>query len=367
MVITGTDLPSTIDKVQFAGVLCENPVVTGTTQIACTLTHPAPAGDHLVKVRVAEGEIPNSGSAITIPLEVTSISPDTNLNNRGGEVVTISGSGFDQNFPAKNTVTFTTDGNSCEVLTVTESTITCETTRFTTITADPHPVLVVVDPNENAMRRRRLSTTNTDGNVLIGSSVSSSRGLVPDSVSPVLKTDITIEIDLAFSASMDKDKFTVKLYSNVGGTLTYLKDLYVISTDAAAKTVLVKFPGAESGLYRFVVSHTVTGRLDSDPLNLTVGSSVLTITPRQGSLEGGTLLTITGENFSNDALDNPVKVGDHYCYVVTSTPTEITCRISITAGTTQTAETVEVIVFLKTSEEAVCATGTDCNFAYQAA
>ena len=47
---------------------------------------------------------------------------------------------------------------------------------------------------------------------------------------------------------------------------------------------------------------------------------------------GGTVLTITGVNFSNDPLDNPVKIGNNvltseYCLVMTSSPSQITCRV----------------------------------------
>jgi hypothetical protein len=52
---------------------------------------------------------------------------------------------------------------------------------------------------------------------------------------------------------------------------------------------------------------------------------------------GGTLVTITGINFSTDPLDNPVKVGSNYCYVITSSPTQITCRIADIAAPTAQA------------------------------
>jgi len=65
-----------------------------------------------------------------------------------------------------------------------------------------------------------------------------------------------------------------------------------------------------------------------DDVVLTAIGTVTDFTPTQGSKLGGTLLTITGYHFSTDILDNPVKVGmDTYCYVETSSDTEITCRI----------------------------------------
>jgi hypothetical protein len=62
-------------------------------------------------------------------------------------------------------------------------------------------------------------------------------------------------------------------------------------------------------------------------------------------------VTITGENFSPyEATDNPVKIGDHYCYVLTTSETQITCQLDYLPM--QRAKNETLIVFLKTSEEA---------------
>lgn len=64
-------------------------------------------------------------------------------------------------------------------------------------------------------------------------------------------------------------------------------------------------------------------------------------------------LTITGENFSDDPLDNPVTVDGYYCYVLTSSPTEITCKVDepLTASRGGINDEL-VIVYLAASEEA---------------
>jgi hypothetical protein len=62
------------------------------------------------------------------------------------------------------------------------------------------------------------------------------------------------------------------------------------------------------------------------------------------------LVTIDGINFSTDPLDNPVKVGNFWCLVETTSVSQITCRIMET--TLGAAEQTELIVFLRTSEEA---------------
>ena len=74
--------------------------------------------------------------------------------------------------------------------------------------------------------------------------------------------------------------------------------------------------------------------------------------PNQGSLNGGTLITINGYNFSNGAItDNPVRVGYTDCLVQSTSNTQITC---LTLPRIQGVEATEdLIVFLRTFEEAV--------------
>ena len=91
-------------------------------------------------------------------------------------------------------------------------------------------------------------------------------------------------------------------------------------------------------------------------------SKVTGFTPNSSSYLGGQLITITGVNFSNDPYDNPVKVGNDWCYVQTTSPTQITCRIAERTATE--ASTAELIVFLRTSYEAT--TDVARTFNYQA-
>jgi hypothetical protein len=46
-----------------------------------------------------------------------------------------------------------------------------------------------------------------------------------------------------------------------------------------------------------------------------VHGTVHSVSPLTGSKYGGALITITGENFSDEAQDNPVMIGENYCYV----------------------------------------------------
>lgn len=81
---------------------------------------------------------------------------------------------------------------------------------------------------------------------------------------------------------------------------------------------------------------------------------------------GGTLITITGNHYGLTATDNPVKVGDNYCIVESTSDTEIICRI-LEGGATVVSE-ADLIVFAMASEEMVCHIdgGDGCTFSYQA-
>lgn len=57
-------------------------------------------------------------------------------------------------------------------------------------------------------------------------------------------------------------------------------------------------------------------------------------------------MTIDGVNLSNDPLDNPVKVGNNWCYIISTNATQITCRVAETL--TSEISIGQVLVFLRT-------------------
>jgi len=129
-----------------------------------------------------------------------------------------------------------------------------------------------------------------------------------------------------------KDDFKAELVQVVDNEIV-TRPLYVKAVDANAKTITVKFPGADSGVYNIALVAKDIGRIDKTALELTVEGRVSGVTPLTGSYLGGTLITITGVNFSNDKLDNPVKAGNYWCDVQTTSTTQITCRVRETGAT----------------------------------
>jgi hypothetical protein len=82
------------------------------------------------------------------------------------------------------------------------------------------------------------------------------------------------------------------------------------------------------------------------------------VTPLVGSIHGGTVLTITGTNFGTKKTDNPVQLSTHGgvgsidCFVQEIKETEIKCRVDPNMTAKDDNTEAEVVVFLKTSEEA---------------
>lgn len=150
----------------------------------------------------------------------------------------------------------------------------------------------------------------------------------PDSVSPVLRQELTLSL-ADYTDTMAVDDFSVTLVSNADNTVT--RELNVLSVDDGAKTLNVLFPGAGSGTYSFRVNGA-NGALQSKDVQLTTKLSLTGISPSSGSNLGGTLLTLTGEHFGNVATDNPVTVNGHDCLVQTTSEFEVTCRIEPLSG-----------------------------------
>ena len=145
--------------------------------------------------------------------------------------------------------------------------------------------------------------------------------------------------------------------------MDYEKELNIVSYDDATKTMVVKFNGAPSDTYNVQIKGP-NGYVGGTALTLETIIAVDTISPQQGSILGGTLLTITGNHYGTVPSDNPVKVGDNYCLVEETSEFEIKCRITISKPTVPS--TAEVIVFAKTYEEANCRinAGAGCVFEY---
>jgi hypothetical protein len=128
--------------------------------------------------------------------------------------------------------------------------------------------------------------------------------LIPSSANPTLKTKINITLESDFPYTLEKAHFSVNA-TNISNP-TYMRQMNVIAVDDSTKTLTCMFGGAWSGIYRISIRHRDFGLLNTKGLNFTVGSNVTDYYPKEGSIYGGTLLTITGTNFGSEFTDNPV-------------------------------------------------------------
>jgi hypothetical protein len=116
--------------------------------------------------------------------------------------------------------------------------------------------------------------------------------LDPSSVSPVLKSNVTIQLPSDFPYTLAKEDFSVNA-TNITFP-DYIRYMNVIDVDDDAKTITTKFGGAESGSYKIWIRHSATGLIEADGLTLDVNAYMTSYSPMTGSIYGGTLLTING-------------------------------------------------------------------------
>jgi hypothetical protein len=236
------------------------------------------------------------------------------------------------------------------------SEITCKPTKFDAAAEDQDVTMTITFNGK--------STTTTLGVTTSPAAVSS---VSPASISPVLKDTLTIE--LSADLGTDESDYTVYLTHTPDDSDDYdsTKDKTLNVETVSGTTLEAAFGGAWSGTYTVNVVSDTFGYLDSE-VTLSVGATITSWGPKMGSIYGGNLITITGENFSDDGLNNPVNVGWDHCDIISSSTTEIVARAPIRYDSDGVQEIEEeetfFIVALKTSEEATCGDADGCLYNY---
>ena len=152
-------------------------------------------------------------------------------------------------------------------------------------------------------------TVSNSLSIAMKSDVKSSLALLPPSASPVLKTKITVQLETDFPFTLYKEDLSMN-----GTSLedpTYIRYMNVIAVDDALKQFTVMFGGAYSGTYQIHIRHREYGLVGTENLLLDVSASITEYYPMTGSIYGGTLLTISGNNFGNVYTDNPVQISNN--------------------------------------------------------
>lgn len=111
-----------------------------------------------------------------------------------------------------------------------------------------------------------VSDSSLSVNILSEKQVGTS--VEPSSVSPVLSRNLTVALDSDYPHTLIAEDFSAKLV--LASNRSFTRPLFVVAVDDSTKTLVLKFPGAESGSYRVQLSSTQIGRIDEEPLELEV-------------------------------------------------------------------------------------------------
>jgi hypothetical protein len=183
--------------------------------------------------------------------------------------------------------------------------------------------------------------------------------LVPVLASPVLKSNLTIKVK-NFADTLTKSDLSASLVLSTDPSK--VRQLNIIEIDDVNKKLILRYGGAPSGLYILKLTSQLYGNFDASSLTFQAIGKVTDFQPRSGSLNGGTLITITGYNFSTDIMNNNVRIGYTDCLVESSSNNEVKCRTLPRMEGEVGAD--DLIVLLKVSEEAECEV-TPCKFTWR--
>jgi len=376
--ITGTTMPTDLASITIGNTDCAISGANDATTIACTLASPLYGGSWSPHVKDAKGLVPLVAGFVphVVTPTVDSISPETGLNPAGGNIITITGTGFPSGVVATSILALTFEnGNACEMATSTTTEITCITTGFSPesrrmLTTTFNPVAFIIKFMTDA--KLSLEFTKFEFNVTPEAQTKIVTSITPAIASPILYKTLELQLGAGYDTTdFETDTFTVAIIPHLvedtidrcqDTKLTGRRALNVVATDATAKTLTVKYGGAYSGEYKLCVSDG-EGPLEIQAgVTFTAQIQVSAFSPASGSKYGGSLVTIDGWEFSDLVSDNPVKIGyqviggiNHYCYVLSTSSAQIKCRMATDFDRGHGES--ELIVFASTSEEASFADG----------
>ena len=321
-----------VTSISETSISCDLPLgPTGEVAVAGTWTPKV----HIVNKGFVVSE---SNSEVTIPLVISSVSPASG-SEKGGTLITISGTGFLNDLNNLDLTQTVKIGDSpCNVKSTTSTSITCETSIMTTDSTITVTVGIVTQTTSD------FEYLASDTPVVSGISVSSG--------STIVTTEITFT---GTGFGTDQAKVDVKLKGDIN-----LDCLIFEITDTQIKC---NVNGGPRGVYTWSLWVNPVGYADfgvstSYELKLQINS----ISPASGSLNGGTLITVTGEGFSTITDQMLVLLGtqDNLCIIQSTESTTFTCLTS-EIYTKEEDTDYEFILYGRLTDRATCPSGS-CNF-----
>jgi hypothetical protein len=106
-----------------------------------------------------------------------------------------------------------------------------------------------------------------------------------------------LQLQNNFLYTLKKSDFSAMIVNSSDSTIFNMMN--VIAANDTAKTLTFMYGGAWSGIYNLSLRHNQYGLINTKGLQITVGSNITSITPKVGSIYGGSLITITGTNYGS--------------------------------------------------------------------
>ncbi|XP_064639845.1 fibrocystin-L-like [Lineus longissimus] len=294
---TGFDIITpTNNEVMVGGAVCEVTLATD-TELTCTLGA-GPAGDVIVSMHVSGKGRALGNFNVTYIASIASVSP-TSSSTGGGAIVSISGVGFKDDFRVE------IGGNECEDPMITSVLIECEVPSASSTGA----VKIHIYNNLNAL------VTSGDFTYTNNAAVISAMNVTEAMVDGSTFIQIT-------GSGFGTYNSTVNTLS-LGGAMAVI----INHTDTE---VIAKLPVQNPGRYQIKLRTSTGDFADTGSNNISsihYNFQVNRVSPSEGSIFGGTILTITGRGFHNNTAMMNVSVGDVGCEVFESTQDELTCRM----------------------------------------
>jgi hypothetical protein len=259
--IVGTSLPTAaadIYSVEFAKSLCTVDSTTVTaTGFECTLIQEPTCGTWAPKLTAVLGVVPNAAAIVSLEVacSITAATPDFDLNIIGGDNITISGEHFPWDIVSNNISIAFNDADStvCTPQDSQSTTLVCLTETFSETIDSSVPLSMTIVING-------LTVTNSLS-LRLRSTIKSGTSITPSSVSPVLKQNVTIQLENDFPFPLKREDFTVNATSETNSS--YVRYLNVIAVDDANKQLICKFGGAYSGGFSIKIRHAQFGLVKS--------------------------------------------------------------------------------------------------------
>ena len=320
----GGEVDAEVD-IELGGYGCVVGIWTN-TEINCTVGGSIVGGAYIPHAVYPKGKwVINTEDSLYIEYSILEVTPSTDLNPQGGQILTITGTNFPLHIHIPNShlrVYF--DGvGELEV-------IRCDNTEIlvSTIPVATAPVIRVVLNEYEKVYSGTFTMATLESDVF-----PQITQVTPVWGSPLFHKELNITgryilyiyIYIVTGSMSGFTEDTVKVYLGTE-TTPKIQELGVLEIDSDTGSTKVRFQGGEIGTYKITAREESTGNFLGNA-EFTIKAEITSITPERGSWMGGGTLTLTGHGFSPDIHEEYIYFGDTPCIIQETEETQIICQI----------------------------------------